>query len=184
MAGKEGNGPRERNHPVKKKRGVSPLYFYYGDPPQLHKRLHVDRGADLVTCWNFPEHKTVAYSWSEVRRLSTRAYSTGEVCKLLNRSRLTILRAIYAGNIRTPYRPYTLDERKVQGNHRWSEKDIMDARDYFSTVHIGFPRKDGRITTRPIPTKVELRAMLSQGITMYVRTSDGEFVPVFKETDW
>jgi hypothetical protein len=66
----------------------------------------------------------------------------------------------------------------------WSEVDVMEARDYFATKHIGFPRNDGRITAKAIPTRTELRAMMEHGITTYVRTTDGEFVPMFKEIVW
>lgn len=185
MASEERNGPRKRNNPVKKRK--KPLrnkgfYFYLGGI--LHRHIHINQAADLITAWNFEEHKRTAYSWSETRRKMRPAYRTGAVVEMLNRSRISLENAILRGDIRKPARPYSLDEERRVGRFCWSDTDIMEARDFFATQHHGFPRKDGLITPKPIPTRIELRAMMEQGTMTYMKTSDGEFVPMFKEIVW
>lgn len=186
MANEERSSSRDRDNPVKKKRKPSkkvPTYFFLDG--SLLKRLHVDRGADLVTCWEYyPEGKIVAHSWSETRRKMKPAFRNSQVVVLLNRTRISIENAILRGDIRPPAKLYSLEPDRKPGRYMWSEANVMEARDYFSTVHYGRPRKDGRITSKPIPTRAELRAMMEQGTVTYVKTSDGEFIPMFKEIVW
>jgi hypothetical protein len=52
------------------------------------------------------------------------------------------------------------------------------------TVHIGRPRKDGRVTPGRMPSKAELRALMRHDTMTYVKNADGEFTPVWKEVDW
>jgi hypothetical protein len=182
MGSQKRTGSRKRNNPVKKTPLRRGFYFFLGG--ELHQHIHIDRGADLITCWNFKQEKTVAYSWSETRKRMRPAYRTGAVAEMINRSRVSLENAIIRGDIRKPEQPYSLDEKRRPGNFCWSDKDIMEARDFFATRHMGFPRKDGRITARPIPTRAELRAMMEQGTMTYVKTSSGEFVPMFKEIVW
>jgi hypothetical protein len=183
MASEKRIGPRERNRPVRKKKSPPRnFYFYLGG--ELHQKLHIDRGADLITCWSYVEHKRTAYPWSETKRKMTSSYKTSEVVKLLNRSRVTRQRAIIAGDIRKPAQPYTLDKERRVGKFCWSQANVMEARDFFATQHVGFKRNDGLITAKPIPSRAELRAMMEQGTVTYVKTSDGEFIPTFKEIVW
>ena len=65
---------------------------------------------------------------------------------MLNRSRDSLERAILDGNIEEPQFTYGLNEHKRKFQYLWSEKDILGAHAYFSTVHTGRPRKDGVIT--------------------------------------
>lgn len=182
MGSKERNGSRKRNNPVKRKPPRRGFYFFLGGT--LHKHIHINRPSDLITAWNFGEHKRTAYSWSETRKRMRPAYRTGAVVEMLNRSRVTLENAILRGDIREPAKPYTLDKERRPGMFRWSEELVMEARDYFSTVHHGYPRKDGLITPKAIPTRAELRAMMEQGVVTYVKTSTGEFIPTFKEIVW
>lgn len=184
MASEERVGPRERDRPVRKRKKSPPRNFYFYLGGELHIKLHIDRGADLITCWSFVEHKVKGYPWSSTKRTMRPSYKTGQVVELLNRSRITIENAILDGEIRRPTQPYSLDKERRPGRFCWNEALIMEARDYFATKHIGFPRKDGRITAKPIATRAELRAMMEQGTMTYVKTSDGEFIPSFKEIAW
>jgi len=182
MASEERNRSRKRDNPVKKKPLRQGFYFFLGGI--LHKHLHIDKGADLITAWNYSEHKRSAYPWSETKKRMTPAYRTGQVVELLNRSRVSLEKAILRGDIRKPPQPYTLDERRRPGTFRWNDTLVMEARDYFAGQHMGFPRKDGLITAKPIPTRAELRAMMEHGTVTYVKTSAGEFIPTFKEIVW
>jgi hypothetical protein len=183
MARQERSSSRKRDNPVRKKKS-SPKNFYFFLGDELHQHIHIDRGADLITCWKFSEHKRKVYPWSETRRKMRPSYRTGAVVEMLNRSRVSIENAILRGDIRKPIQPYSLDSERRPGRFCWSDKDVMEARDFFATQHVGFPRKDGLITARPIPTRAELRAMMEQGTVTYLKTSTGEFVPTFKEIVW
>lgn len=162
----------------KKKSKLPPLlYFYYhGD---LHKKLHIDRGNDLITAWNYPEHKVAKYQYSDVRKNGGKAFTTTQVCEMINRSRDRIFAHMASGNVRPPQKTYGLEPGQSSYAYYWSEDDIMDLHSFFRTVHIGHPRKDGQINTRDLPTASELRAMIRQGTVLYVKVGD-EFVPTWQ----
>ena len=161
----------------KGKRGKSLKFFYLnGD---LHMRLHVNRGDDILTAWNFSQHKRVGYSYTHVRQRAEKAYRTPEVAEMLNRGPQTLELAILRGDIRAPQKNYSIRTGTPWG-YFWSHEDIMDARDYLATVHRGRPRKDGLVTPQALPTKRELRAMLEQEVILYTKTDSGEFVPSWK----
>lgn len=157
-------------------------YFYLNG--NLYKILRVVRPEDFVECWNYTEHKRQGLVWSDVRKRAERAYTMGEVTKMLCRTRVTLENAILDGRIPAPQRIYSLDLDKKPGKYMFSESDIFGVHDYLLTVHIGRPRKDGQITPGKMPTRGELRAMLRHDTVMYVKNDDGEFVPIWKEVDW
>jgi hypothetical protein len=103
---------------------------------------------------------------------------------MLNRHRVTIERAIIAGDVQRPQHTYTLDNDRNIFQYFWSEPDIVAAHQFFATVHQGPPRKDGMITPRKMPTLRELRAMIRQEEVLYVKNDKGEFVPVWRAQDF
>lgn len=165
-------------------------YFYLDVPvdnklvPMLHKSLHINRGADQITTWCYPLHKRVAYTYSDTKKRREYAFTTQEVGKMLNRSRLTLEYAILDGNIEAPQYTYGLNEHKRKFKYMWHESNILDAHAYLSTVHRGRPRKDGMVTPAALPTVRELRAMIRQEQVLYVQNDNGEFVPVWKAPDF
>jgi hypothetical protein len=167
----------------RKRRKARLRYFYLnGD---LHKVLSVNRAQDFAVCWNFPQGKRAGYVWSDVRKRAEKAFTMKQVGAMVGRHRVNIERDILNGNIKAPQRSYTLDGNKRLLYYFFSEEDIFDLHSYLLTVHIGRPRKDGQILPRQtIPSKAELRAMIRHDIVTYVKTEDGEFVPVWKEQDW
>lgn len=179
MAMENGKTPRQRRN--RKFAGIR-YFFLNGD---LHKVLSVTRAQDLVVCWNFPEGKRVGYSWSDVKKRHGKAFKMQEVSKMIGRHRTNIERDILAGNIKTPQRIYTLNGKKRPLYYYFSEENVFDLHDYLLTVHVGRPRSDGKITPRAdLPSKAELRAMMKHDIVTYIKTEQGEFVPVWKEQDW
>ncbi len=160
-----------------KKPKIPPLryFFYHG---KLHKKIHINRGADIITAWNYPDGVLEKYIYSDVRKNGEQAFSMSQVVKMINRKHSTLRQAIYAGNIRTPQTTYGIDENRNNYAYYWSEKDIMELHAYLKTVHKGHPRKDGRITPLKLPTVAELRAMIRQGTVFYVKVGD-EFVPTW-----
>lgn len=156
-------------------------YFYLNG--LLHKSLHINRGEDKITTWCYPEHRRVAYTYSDVKKNREPAYTTVEVGQMLNRTRKTIEYAIMDGNIEAPQFTYRIGGVREKYKYMWDEKHILEAHAYFSTLHHGNPRKDGRVTPLPLPTKRELRAMIRQEEVLYVKQGD-EFIPVWKAPDF
>jgi hypothetical protein len=156
-------------------------YFYLND--KLHKKLHINRGADVIQTWCYPLSKRVTYTYTDVKKNLQPGFTTQEVGKMLNRHRLTLERAILAGSIERPQFIYGLNEQKKMVRYMWSEKDILDAHAFLSTVHTGRPRHDGVVTPKRLPTRGELRAMIRQSEILYVQR-DGKFVPVWDAEDF
>lgn len=176
MVGQSGDGKNPR------KKSGKLTYFYLNN--LLHKSLHINRGADTITAWCYPEHRRVAYTYSDVKKRREPAFTTKEVGKMLNRGRVQIERAILRGDITEPQHTYGLSEHKKKFQYLWNEKSILEAHAYFSTVHRGRPRNDGMITPQRLPTVRELRAMIRQEEILYVRGEDGEFRPVWRAADF
>ncbi|QBZ72333.1 helix-turn-helix DNA binding domain protein [Streptomyces phage Circinus] len=176
MGSKEGKGTRAR------KRSRRLRYFYLnGD---LHRVLSINRAQDLVVTWVFKEGKRRAYVWSDARKRLEKAFTMKQVGQMVNRHRVNIEKYILEGKIRAPERIYTLDGNKTPGKYMFSEKDVFELHDYLLTVHIGRPRKDGKITPGRMPSRAELRAMMQHDTTVYIKAADGTFTPVWKEIDW
>ena len=170
------------------RRKSRPLNYFYLDVADkgalLHKKLHINRGADTITTWCYPLHRRVAYTYSDVQVRKQPAFTTAEVAKMLWRTRLTLERAILDGAFEAPQYTYGLNEHKRKYKFMWNEKDIFAAHDYFSSVHVGRPRKDGLVTPMRLPTKRELRAMIRQEQILYVRGEDGQFRPTWAASDF
>lgn len=161
-----------------KKKPKPLLYFFYNG--ELHKRIHVNRGADLITAWNYPKGKMCKHILSDVRKNGQTAFTTKQVCAMLGRSPKTVKLAISDGHIHEPQYSYGLDEKRNKFAFFWSEKDIMELHEKFMNTHIGRPRKDGMVTTGKLPTASELRAMIRQNTILYVKNDSGEFVPTWQ----
>jgi hypothetical protein len=170
MATQDGKRKRKRSQPLDK-------YFYLEG--ELHRRLHVQPGTDILTAWNYPQYKRLGYSYSDIKRRAERAFKTVKVAEMLNRSRLSLELAIIRGDIHPPQKTYHL-ETWEDAMYLWSEKDILEAHAYFKTVHKGRPRKDGLITPQLLPSERELRAMIKGDSILYVKNEDGEFIPSWR----
>lgn len=171
MASEEGTtkNVRKKSRPLK--------YFYLNG--NLHKKLHINRATDTITTWCYPLHKRVAYTYSDVLLNKQPAFSTRQVAEMLNCTRLTMERAIIAGNIEPPQMTYGLNENKNAYAYYFSEKDVIAVHAFFSTVHRGRPRKDGLVTPRRMPTVRELRAMMRDEEILYVKQGD-TFLPTWR----
>lgn len=176
MADKAGNGTPTRRR--------TPKLNYFFLNGNLHKRLHINRGADQIMTWCYPLHKRVTYTYSDVKKRKETAFTTTEVSKMLNRGRGTLECAIMNGDVEEPQYTYGLTDVKKKYQYMWSEKDILATHAYLSTVHRGRPRNDGLITPQRLPTVRELRAIMRQREILYVKGVDGEFRPVWEAEDF
>jgi hypothetical protein len=166
---------------AQKKSNRTLTYFFLNG--LLHKRLHINRGADELTAWCYPLKKRVTYSYTQTRRNYKPAFTTKQVASMLGRHFDRLERAILEGKLEEPQYTYGLTEKMEKYRYMWNEQDIMDAHAYFSTVHRGRPRKDGKITPQHLPTAMELRAMIRQEQILYVE-QDGQFVPTWRATEF
>jgi hypothetical protein len=171
MAGKKGSETRAATKRPRLK------YFFLND--QIHLSLHINRGKDTISAWNYPEHARKVYSYSWVLRTMKPAYPTSKVAELLNRSVRSIQLYMEAGAIRTPQHTYALHEPQKIAKYMWREEDIMELHEYLAGIHVGRPRNDGETTNNSIPTPRELRALLNEEAILYVKQGD-KYVPSWK----
>ena len=165
------NGPRTKRTDLK-------YFFLNGD---LHRKLAINRGKDLLSTWNYPKAKKVSYNYTDALKRYEKAFKTAEVSKMLSRSRIALELAIRDGMIERPQFTYGIDENRNFYQYMWTERQIMDALDYFSGVHRGRPRHDGEITaSSDLPTPREVRAMIhEEGETLYIKVGD-KFIPSWR----
>jgi hypothetical protein len=174
--------------PNRKKQTRRLRYFFLNN--ELHKKLHINRGSDLITAWNYTQGKRVGYSWTDTKRNMQNAYTVLETAALLNRHRNRILEYVDRGHIKRPQHTYTPLVGEDQASSRrifkymFSEDDVMEIRDFLATLHRGRPRKDGLITSKDVPTRNELRAYMKNEVVLYQKTEDGDFMPVWKQPEW
>lgn len=173
MADRKRSTSRNKSRPLR--------YFYLNG--KLHKKLHINRGADTIWTWCYPDERRVAYTYSDVLRNKRPAFSTREVCKMLMRGRISLEEAMSRGDIPKPQRTYTLNEERKPYQFFWSEEDVLAAHAYFTTVHRGRPRKDGLVTPQRLPTARELRAMMRNEEVLYVKRGD-QLVPTWRAEDF
>lgn len=151
-------------------------YFYLNS--NLHKILHRNRPADQVIAYDFSDGKRKVYIWSEVLKTMQHAFTIREAGHLVGRSHDRIYRYILYGYIEPPQREYNLETGRL-GRYWFSEDDVLDLIEYMSTIHLGRPRKDGRITNDHTPSRAEMKRMMRTHKVIYVKEG-GEFVPIWK----
>lgn len=164
-----------KKHGTGTKRPILNFFYLNGD---LHKKLEINRGKDRLVAWNFAKHKRAVYNYTDTLRFMDPAFTTKQVCAMLNRGRVSIENAIKDGMIERPQFAYTLDERRRITKYMWHEDNILMALDYFASIPQGRPRKDGRITAASnLPTPREVRAMVRHG----GKPAEGEqFTPTWR----
>jgi hypothetical protein len=157
-------------------------YFYLNG--KLHRSLYINRPGDLITAWSYPEYKRVGYTYSDVRKRHGKAFSTSQVSKFINRVREQIQMAMVRGDIETPQYSYSIENYLKDGSDKvykymWSEEDVLGVHEYFSQIHFGRPRKDGLIKPYPMPSRLELRALMRHEEILYVKSGE-KFVPLWQ----
>jgi len=158
------------------------LYFFLND--QLHKKLLIDRGNDLLTAWNYSTGRIVKYNYTDTLHHHAKAFTTVQVCTLLNRGRVAIERAIIRGDIEEPPYTYGINEDRRKYKYMWREEDVLAAHKYFTSIGRGRPRKDGLVTSGyDLPTPRELRALMRDEEILYVKQGD-QFIPTFRPKVW
>jgi hypothetical protein len=163
-----------------RKRPRLKYFFLNGD---LHRKIVINRGRDLLSAWNYPKGKKVSYSYSDTLRHHEPAFTTQQVAQMVNRHRVVVQNAVDRGMIEQPQFTYGLDQNRHKASYMWHEKDIMALHEYLAGIHYGRPRKDGEITPKHLPTPRELRAMIHNEEILYVKQGD-TFVPSWRAKEF
>jgi len=156
-------------------------YFFLDG--KLYKLLREHRASDILVTQDMETKRVVHFILSDAKRKMKNAYDTIEVARMLNRTRSVVQTHMLKGAINPPVR---IHERgmnlygKPFGTMKWSEDDIIALHEHLLTVGSGRPRKDGILypATR-LPSRRELIAMLRNAPMFYMKTSSGEFIPVW-----
>ena len=144
-------------------------YFFLND--QIHKVLKSSRSKDEVVAWHYESKKRVLYSYSQVEKNMSKAYSISEVASMLNKHRITIEDYILEGKVRQPKKIYSISnpDNKNWSKYLFSESDILDIHQYILDA--------GHSSN--IPSRAELLSLFKHNIILYTKTDSG-FVPVWK----
>jgi hypothetical protein len=144
-------------------------YFFLNE--KIHKVLRASRSKDELVAWCYPDKKRVLYSYAQVEKYMSKAYSITDVSDLLNKHRVTIEDYILDGKVRVPQKIYPISnpDNKNWSRYMFSEEDILDIHQHIlDSGH-----------SKEIPSKTELQALFKNNIILYTKTDSG-FVPVWK----
>lgn len=146
---------------------------------ELHHIIHINLPADIVTTFNYIQDKIVKYPYKAMKKNMKKAYTIGDVAKIIKRHPDRIRWAIRNGELPD------VQKSGTYGNKYWREEDILNVQDYFANVHFGRPRNDGAITPkRGSVTKEEVDAKLGRREVLYVQNERGEFIPIWRAIDF
>lgn len=156
---------RRKRQPARKKF----LYFFLNG--KIHKVLTRSRAKDELTAWCYPDGVRAMYSLSQVEKNMQQAYSMVQVAEMLNKHKVTIEDYIIEGKIRTPQRVYPIGNPESKWyKFMFNESDIMELHQFI--LDAGY--------TKNLPSKSELQAILKHNLILYTKTTEGNFVPVWK----
>lgn len=145
------------------------LYFFLNG--KIHKVIRASKARDELVAWCYPDKKRVMYSYSQVKKNMANAYTIKQVCKILNRHRVTVEEYILQGKIKTPQKVYPISNPESSWfKFMFSESDIYDLHQFI--LDAGY--------TKDFPSKAELTALLKHNLILYTKTDEGNFVPVWK----
>ena len=172
---------QDRDRSDKKiQRNVKPsakLFFINND---LVRFISSNRGQNIAYIFNLTKDKEQSMLLSDFKKHRKRAYTVIDTCRLLNKSPSQIRLHIRTGFIDPPTGILANGERSYTRKSYYSEDQIFAIREALATIHIGRPRKDGKISNG-ILTEKELRAKMGDELILYTRTKDGNFIPVWAE---
>jgi len=155
---------KKRKHSVKSIR-----YFFLNN--KIHKVLSHSRSKDQMVAWCYPDKKRLLYSYSQVLKTMENAYSTSQVAQMLGKHKVTIEDYILDGKIRYPQKVYPIgNPDSTWYKFMYSESDIMDIHEFI--LESGY--------SKDMPSKNEMRALLKHNTILYTKTTEGNFVPVWK----
>ncbi len=154
------------------------VFFLNGD---LHRIVKTNAAANVCHAFNYQKSEVVKYTYSDYKKFKKPAYKIGEVSKILRRHKERIRIAFNEGHVK---KPYLVKYNGRTGVYYFSEEDIYELRDYFASVHRGRPRFDGIVVSKNVPSISELDSLFGKTPTLYIRTEEGNFVPIWKAEEY
>jgi hypothetical protein len=100
---------------------------------------------------------------------------------MISRSRASINRMIAAGVIEKPAMTYSMRGEQYKGTGYWRAKDIYNLHDVL--LEPAPPGKRSRLT-HDVPSRMELVAMMEEGVSYVIEDKDGNRTRAFRETMW
>lgn len=179
------NEGRESQSQSNWKQNIKPSNKIFFFNKELVRLVHYNRPNDICLIYNFIKDKEQTLLYSDFKKHRKRAYNVKNTLKILNRSRPQFERWLKRGLIEPPTGAVIGGKRVFGEMAYYSEDDLFTIRSVLATIHIGRPRKDGRVNAaKDIPTEKELRSLLGDAIMLYTRTKGGEYIPVWAEETW
>ncbi len=154
-----------------KRQRIRKRFIYFFLNGKLHKVIKASRPRDEIIAWCYPDRKRVLYPYSQVEKYKENAYSLTEVGKLVNRHKVTVEEYVIAGKVREPQKVYPIG--KPESNwykYMMSETDVLELHQFI--LDAGYSKN--------LPSKAELQALLKHNMILYTKSSEGNFIPVWK----
>lgn len=153
-------------------------YFYYDD--KLYRTIAVKRALDELYAERVKDKTTTFFSYSDVIRHAQRCWTISEVSKVVGLKNLTINKYYREGYLTRPEHTST---GEPQRRYLLSEQHIAELVQFCSEHRSGSP---GGGRPRSVITKTlgEVMLELEEGLVLYTRASNGDFVPVWRAEEW
>ena len=154
------------------------IFFLNGD---LHRLVRKSAAQNICYALNFKTNTINKYTYKDYKTFKKKAYTISEVAQVLRRHVDRIRHAMYTGEVK---KPFLVEYGKRTGVYYFSEEDIYAFREYFANLHRGRPRTDGIVIPKNVPTIAEVDAIINNKPVLYVRTKEGNFVPVWRQEEF
>lgn len=177
MAGK---GDAFTIEPLKRSPGQKSYFYLDG---KLYKTVYQDRSGNILHAFDFQDNAVKAMVLSDAKRKMKPAFDTSEVSRMINRHPVTIFRRMKGTDMVRPVMIAT-KKRNFQGDiwgvYKWSPENVLELHDLFMKQLSRVSVQDGvKHTPRRFPSRKELIAIMRNQPMFYMKTSDGEMVPVW-----
>ena len=155
------------------------LWFLNGDLVRQH---HYNKSNGIMSVYNITKDRIESCLISDFKKNRERVYTVKQTTDLVNRHQKYLADLMWKNII-----PFAMGAQK-DGVRAWqvrsyySESQVKEIRDILASYHMGRPRNDRLKTNNITPSYQELTRRMGDGMLTYVRTPDGQFVPLWHET--
>lgn len=154
-----------------------PNYFFLDN--NLHKKLRIISQENAIVSWSYVDEKRMWHNYTLVRRNYKKAFTLEEVSQLIERSEENILSLMNKGMIDRPSgMSYTVTNKRPLKLY-WSEEDVFSLRE--ELYNMARKNKYGEpYSNFKLVSKEDLIAKINGDTSYYIKTSDGNFIRVWK----
>lgn len=153
-------------------------YFYYDD--KLYHTIAVKRALNELYAERVKDKERKFFAYSDVIRHAKRCWTISEVSKVVGVNNLTINKYYRQGYLTLPE---CTNFGKNQHRYLLSEKHIGELVQFCSEHRLGSPGV-GRPRSVITKTLSEVMLELEEGLVLYTRSNNGDFVPVWRAEEW